>query len=1067
MADTTPTTTTTTSDGAATTALTTNTTTTTATTTTDGPVPRQRSSIDFSSSTAVASSHPDEKHKINTTTTGSKTNNNFHAHRQSHNPSKLPTFRFADLRKQSLAHPSLLTQSQGIPPSPVSPRTDPTRQDSDLPAAAKSQQQQPPKTAQQSNIPASTRRGSPQGHRQRTSIRRGPVSPGPLSPTSIASLQHVVASSSASSDTSSGRSRTATLLSPRKSASVSATRPVNSRRPISLGSSFSPSKTSDSPSASDSATTIVLAQPQQPRASSSSRRASASEPHPPPAGSPEESLENATVESTLGQKELSNSVQKTSTHAKKGSIAARRPPVSYSRRSAAPAPAKVTKGASTKIPPIRSFRTSGDRQTLGIDTNLYSPTKHDDQTGDSDHHDRTLKALEGRQDDGNYGMTPPDSALEQHDADDSGDVFLNMAREEPDPQPTPSRVIRSAHRRPLSSAIPPYQPMSPTQASRRMSDLESARSKSREEGQLAERPARALTFRSSLTGGNTSEIKNSNSKASPITPRTLTFQEPLTESTSSSYGRRRQSNADSTSAALPSRMSSLKQPVGSTYSSSRTYNSSPLAPKLMDTQKPDAQVGDHQTESSNSTAAPSTVWDEIDDIRSRIQRLELTGKLPPTSGAAMSRASEERPPTATTNATTMSASPKRNGGDPTPQTDAVSVVSSSYGNKECPPLLQSAMNKSKALLPPEIYNALEGAASDAITLTAMIGRIGEPGPISSAASSVGGTAITDRQLRRKAESICRNLTELCLALSENVPQAKLPQDVPMPSLETGLAGSPMISRFSGGAASRRSSTILTDRSPVTAAVSSPRAMSRLEERRSSMLFSSAVPSPSSRYSSQTPVTPTEIAGRRTSLLVPRSRRAGTEEPEEAGSGISGISGHGRKSSLLLRTRRGGTEEAEEQAGRRSSLLRTRRTVYDEEDDRSPRIRSVSRTATDFTGPRPPVAQEFNPQIPMASIESASLSASPMQRRRLGLSSINTRIQPTTNSSLATRRYMDRTTPDYESSNLAEKLAEERGQRSFSGPQSSGLPSRNSSLQRRLRESVLTSSTATGQAAGYR
>jgi hypothetical protein len=514
-------------------------------------------------------------------------------------------------------------------------------------------------------------------------------------------------------------------------------------------------------------------------------------------------------------------------------------------------------------------------------------------------------------------------------------------------------------------------------------------------------------------------------------------------------------------------MSSLKQAAGSANSSSRTYNSSPLAPKSMEVQKPDAQLGDHQTESSNSTAAPSTVWDEIDDIRSRIQRLELTGKLPPTSGAAMSRASEERPPTATTNATTMSASPKRNGGDHAPQTDAVSVVSSSYGFKDGQPLLQSAMNKSKSLLPPEVYNALEAAASDAITLTAMIGRIGEPGPVSSAASSVGTTAVTDRQLRRKAESICRNLTELCLALSEDVPQTKLPQDVPMPSLESGLAGSPMITRFSAGGASRRSSTILTDRSPVIAAVSSPRAMSRLEERRSSMLFSSAVPSPSSRYSSQTPVTPTEIAGRRTSLLVPRSRRGGTEEPEEVGS-VSGISGHGRKSSLLLRTRRGGTEEADEQAGRRSSLLRTRRTIHDEEeDDRSARIRSMSRTATDLTGPRPPVAQEFNPQIPMASIESAGLGASPMQRRRLGLSSINTRLQPTTNSPLATRRYMDRTEPDRESSNLAEKLAEERGQRSFSGPESRGLPSRNSSLQRRLRESVLTSRSATEQAAGYR
>lgn len=33
-------------------------------------------------------------------------------------------------------------------------------------------------------------------------------------------------------------------------------------------------------------------------------------------------------------------------------------------------------------------------------------------------------------------MTPLDSTLEHHDADDSGDVFLNMAREEPESQPT-------------------------------------------------------------------------------------------------------------------------------------------------------------------------------------------------------------------------------------------------------------------------------------------------------------------------------------------------------------------------------------------------------------------------------------------------------------------------------------------------------------------------------------------------------------------------------------------------------------------------------------------------------
>ncbi|KAJ0292443.1 hypothetical protein CBS470a_002748 [Colletotrichum nupharicola] len=48
-----------------------------------------------------------------------------------------------------------------------------------------------------------------------------------------------------------------------------------------------------------------------------------------------------------------------------------------------------------------------------------------------------------------------------------------------------------------------------------------------------------------------------------------------------------------------------------------------------------------------STTEPSTVWDELDDLKSRIHRLEMTGKLPKISGAVMSRTSDERPPTAT------------------------------------------------------------------------------------------------------------------------------------------------------------------------------------------------------------------------------------------------------------------------------------------------------------------------------------------------------------------------------------------------------------------------------------
>jgi len=54
-----------------------------------------------------------------------------------------------------------------------------------------------------------------------------------------------------------------------------------------------------------------------------------------------------------------------------------------------------------------------------------------DDVADSNHLDRTLRALEGRPDDDMGQITPPDSAAhERSDGDDSGDVFLKIAREE-------------------------------------------------------------------------------------------------------------------------------------------------------------------------------------------------------------------------------------------------------------------------------------------------------------------------------------------------------------------------------------------------------------------------------------------------------------------------------------------------------------------------------------------------------------------------------------------------------------------------------------------------------------
>ncbi|EEH20715.2 hypothetical protein PABG_02946 [Paracoccidioides brasiliensis Pb03] len=166
------------------------------------------------------------------------------------------------------------------------------------------------------------------------------------------------------------------------------------------------------------------------------------------------------------------------------------------------------------------------------------------------------------------------------------------------------------------------------------------------------------------------------------------------------------------------------------------------------------------TESTLSTTAPSTVWDELDDLKSRIRKLELTGKLPPSSAAAMSSVSGERPRTATTTATTLSSSPKhgRKMTSPAPEPDAAAVADQIH------PLLHTALAKAKPTLNADVYRALETTAADALTLATILSSNGPQH--GSGMSVVNGAGISDRQMRRKADSLCRGLTELCLALSD-------------------------------------------------------------------------------------------------------------------------------------------------------------------------------------------------------------------------------------------------------------------------------------------------------------
>lgn len=171
---------------------------------------------------------------------------------------------------------------------------------------------------------------------------------------------------------------------------------------------------------------------------------------------------------------------------------------------------------------------------------------------------------------------------------------------------------------------------------------------------------------------------------------------------------------------------------------------------------------DGTTESTLSTTAPSTVWDELDDLKSRIKKLELTGKFPSSSAAAMSSVSGERPRTAATTVTTLSSSPKQKHvrkSSISPEVLAATATANSIQT-----LLQSALAKAKATVGPEVYNALEATATDAMSLTNMLSTT--PTTVSGNSSIVTGTGLSERQAKRKADSLCRGLTEVCLALTE-------------------------------------------------------------------------------------------------------------------------------------------------------------------------------------------------------------------------------------------------------------------------------------------------------------
>ena len=493
-------------------------------------------------------------------------------------------------------------------------------------------------------------------------------------------------------------------------------------------------------------------------------------------------------------------------------------------------------------------------------------------------------------------------------------------------------------------------------------------------------------------------------KASFMTTRGIPSHDVSPEA-SQAYGRR--PSIPESTLGIPSRK---YRQSNLSFSNSGLYHSSPFTGRSAPIFEQDSTLPTQRaegTESTVSTTAPSTVWDELDDLKSRIRKLELTGKLPSSSGAAISTATGDRPHTATTTVTTMSPSPHRGRGTASsPEESALDGPSTA----QIHPLLHSALAKSKPLINPSVFKALEATATDALILAAMTGYAGQNGQVQDTQSGHGTAGVLDRRLRRKADSMCRSLTELCIMLSEDLPnQGSSIAQAQRDSRSKGSAdgrqqreGSAEEGRFQRG----------SSHEPDTRSSSS--IFSRLEARRTSML---GVNGPNHVNNS------------------PKDRSPEIATPIQPVTPIT--STFDRNSTVLLRSRRNDADDAEKSG---PSISRAMTSLGD--------ARSM---------PRQQPLREYTSQYPLLSSDQRSPTVqSSLPVRRTYFSALShTPSTPTVQP--GSRRYLDRSTP---SSADSSRLAEARQQRLASlGQHPSIGRQRANSLSRKLRHA---SADLTGQ-----
>ncbi|TID24454.1 hypothetical protein E6O75_ATG02819 [Venturia nashicola] len=551
-------------------------------------------------------------------------------------------------------------------------------------------------------------------------------------------------------------------------------------------------------------------------------------------------------------------------------------------------------------------------------------------------------------------LSPGPGGASGGDGDESArseDLFLNLARDSPLPSREEGNQSRSGRklsrgRQPEQRQSLPHNSETVSRPRRDSSGHDSgyaARIAIQNKDALSQTRRASASVVSSVTAPRNAAAISTEQRFNVYRNRYMTNpSQPPSYSSSA----RRPSTSDATSLLVRA----------STYRPSRLNNSS--LREFDSASNTGSRLGSHvDMAESVVSAAPSTVWDELHELKSRIHKIELAEQ--PSSG---SNGSGERPRTATTTVTTMSSSPKY-------AFKTGSRTESSIGGPgaiNIHPLLHHSLARCKMVLNPGLYRSLEAAASDAIETAIMAGSGGSG---YGNGSVINGGAV-GRQLRRKADNVCRNLTDLCIALCEGKldlpplntfqPAASLArrrdsQDMPSPQSNTEN----MIRTFS------RAASLEPEPTEQARAAAPSRALERIASRRVSMMSAAGGES-----GGNSPREARESNQRESPFPLTPANAVATPSPQQ-------ISKAPSSSTSLLKIRRRQTEKQAE--------------LEEEEDD--PTLRAPSRANTEISSARRrsfrlspafSTSREYTSQHPLPG-SSPMTQSSPSLRRLNGSS----------------------------------------------------------------------------------